>query len=51
MFSANIDRRQALALLGALTAARHANGADEALLFAALDHIEFTVSDVEKSAA
>ena len=44
-----INRRDALALLGALGAAQYADAADSEFQFAGLDHIEFTVSDVEKS--
>ena len=45
-------RREMLAMLGASTVAMHkALAADAALRFTALDHVEFLVSDVEKSAA
>ena len=44
-----MDRREALGWLTALCAAPCAEGADSAFRFASLDHIEFTVSDVEKS--
>ena len=45
-------RREMLAMLGASTVAMHkALAADAALHFTALDHLEFLVSDVEKSAA
>ena len=51
-----IDRRAALGLLGAGAfaggfAARRAAAADPGLHFTGLDHVEFTVSDVEKSLA
>jgi catechol 2,3-dioxygenase-like lactoylglutathione lyase family enzyme len=47
-----IDRRAALGLLGAgAFATRRAAAADSGFLFAGLDHVEFTVSDVEKSLA
>ncbi len=50
--AALIRRREALGLLGAgAWAIRNAAAADPALRFAALDHVEFLVSDVEKSAA
>jgi catechol 2,3-dioxygenase-like lactoylglutathione lyase family enzyme len=45
-------RREILAMLGASAIAmRKALAADSALRFTALDHVEFLVSDVEKSAA
>ncbi len=46
-----LGRRDALGLLTALWAARGVRAADAPLRFAALDHVEFTVSDVEKSLA
>jgi len=50
--AALIRRREALGLLGAgALAIRNAAAADAALRFTALDHVEFLVSDVEKSAA
>ena len=45
------SRRDAIALLAALWTSRPAQAADSGLTFAALDHLEFTVSDVEKSLA
>jgi catechol 2,3-dioxygenase-like lactoylglutathione lyase family enzyme len=45
-------RREMLRMLGvSAIAMREAVGADSALRFTALDHVEFLVSDVEKSAA
>ena len=45
-------RREILAMLGvSAIAMREAMAADSALRFTALDHVEFLVSDVEKSAA
>ena len=45
-------RREMLAMLGvSAVAVREALAADSALHFTALDHVEFLVSDVEKSAA
>ena len=47
-----MDRRSALGLLGAgAFAVRDAAAADPGLRFTGLDHVEFTVSDVEKSLA
>lgn len=47
-----ISRREALGLLGVgAFAARQAFAADPGLHFTGLDHVEFTVSDVEKSLA
>jgi catechol 2,3-dioxygenase-like lactoylglutathione lyase family enzyme len=46
-----LSRRDALGLLGALCLAHRAEAADAPLRFAALDHVEFTVADVEKSLA
>lgn len=46
-----LGRRDALGLLTALWAARGVRAADAPLRFAALDHVEFTVADVEKSLA
>ena len=51
MVSSKIDRRETLGLLTALWATRGVNAADPPLAFAALDHLEFTVSDVQKSLA
>jgi len=45
-----ITRRELLGMLAAI-AAREAWAADPPLRFTALDHVEFLVSDVEKSAA
>src|SRR3977135_4436962 len=46
-----LSRREMLGVLGAsAVAVRSASAADAALPFAALDHVEFLVSDVEKSA-
>jgi catechol 2,3-dioxygenase-like lactoylglutathione lyase family enzyme len=44
-------RREALGILGVLLAAQRAGAQTAGLHFAALDHVEFTVSDVEKSLA
>ena len=45
-------RREMLGVLGgAALALRNAAAADPGLHFTALDHVEFLVSDVEKSAA
>lgn len=45
-----MNRRNALRMLGAAAvSANRVNAADTALKFAGLDHVEFTVSDVEKS--
>jgi catechol 2,3-dioxygenase-like lactoylglutathione lyase family enzyme len=46
-----LNRREALGLLGGLLATRRAGAQDSAIRFAGLDHVEFTVSDVEKSLA
>src|SRR5580692_21124 len=51
-----MDRRRALEVLGAgavggLLGERRVEGADVGLRFTGLDHVEFTVSDVEKSLA
>ena len=51
-----MGRRRALEVLGAgvvggLLAERRVDGADAGLRFAGLDHVEFTVSDIEKSLA
>jgi catechol 2,3-dioxygenase-like lactoylglutathione lyase family enzyme len=46
-----LSRREACGLLTAAMVARRARGAEGALHFAALDHVEFTVADVEKSLA
>jgi catechol 2,3-dioxygenase-like lactoylglutathione lyase family enzyme len=51
-----MDRRRALEVLGAgavggLLAERRVDGAEAGLRFAGLDHVEFTVSDIEKSLA
>jgi catechol 2,3-dioxygenase-like lactoylglutathione lyase family enzyme len=51
VFPSNPSRREALAALAALWPARLAVAADPSLRFAALDHVEFTVADVEKSLA
>src|SRR5580692_1510093 len=48
----SISRREGLGLLmGAALATRRAVAADPTLPFTGLDHLEFTVSDVEKSLA
>ena len=48
----SLSRREMLGVLGASAVAiRNAAAADVALRFTALDHVEFLVSDVEKSAA
>ena len=47
----NPNRRDVLGMLGALLATRQAGAQPAALDFAALDHVEFTVSDIEKSLA
>ncbi len=51
--SRSIGRRQALSVLGAgaWMAQRAATAAEPALHFGGLDHVEFTVSDVQKSIA
>jgi len=47
-----IDRRTALGMLGAgILAAHRAAAADASLRFTGLDHVEFTVSDIDKSLA
>jgi len=51
LFPSKIDRRETLGLLTALWAARGVRAADPPLRFAALDHVEFTVADIEKSLA
>ncbi len=51
MFFSNPSRREALGLLTAVWAARGAKAAGAPLRFTGLDHVEFTVSDVEKSLA
>lgn len=48
---ATISRRNTLKLAGAVCLAGRMQAADAPLAFAALDHLEFTVSDVEKSLA
>jgi catechol 2,3-dioxygenase-like lactoylglutathione lyase family enzyme len=49
--SFNSSRREALGALAALWTACGAKAADSGLAFAALDHLEFTVAEVEKSLA
>jgi catechol-2,3-dioxygenase len=46
-----MNRRRVLGLLGAGALVPGADAAEGALRFAGLDHVEFTVSDVEKSLA
>ncbi len=47
----NPNRREVLEIVVAFTAADRIKAAETGLHFAALDHVEFTVSDVEKSLA
>ena len=50
--SLGVNRREALGMLGAgFWAARGASAADQPFNFTTLDHVEFTVADVEKSVA
>jgi glyoxylase I family protein len=51
VFPSNPNRRESLGLLTALWVARSVKAAGVPLRFASLDHVEFTVSDVEKSLA
>lgn len=49
--SRKMNRREALGIAGALLAGARIRAADAPLAFVELDHVEFTVSDVEKSRA
>ncbi len=51
MPESELSRREACGLLAAVIAAPRARGAQGPLHFAALDHVEFTVSDVARSLA